>query len=115
MNIQVATNTSIAAIQYEEQGRLIIRVYCQGEKGRLYVLFPFVSPSEPELSHDNIREFVFDGNWERGATLPVALRGSSLAVVTYPFEGRRIRLYYQTDDLSIKEHLFDSSYWTPSR
>jgi len=33
MNIQTATNTSIAAIQWVGDQGIHIRVYCQGEKG----------------------------------------------------------------------------------
>ncbi|SJL10242.1 uncharacterized protein ARMOST_13626 [Armillaria ostoyae] len=70
MKIQAATNTSIAAVQYgDDQGGVHIRVYCQ------------------ELVSGAIKELCNDGYWFRGATLPVALSGSSLAVVAYSWNG----------------------------
>ena len=116
MHIQGAIDTSVGAVQYEEQGGRSIRVYCQGERDRrVHNLMYFVSSNELESGQDNITELVFNGKWEKGATLPVALRGSSLAVVTYPTDGPRIRLYYQTDDLTIKEHCFETNHWAPGR
>ncbi|SJL06968.1 uncharacterized protein ARMOST_10310 [Armillaria ostoyae] len=94
MKIQAATNTSIAAIQYgDDQGGVHICVYCQ------------------ELASDAIKELCNDGYWFRGATLPVALSGSSIAAVAYSWNGLQLRVYY---DLSIKEHcLNDNSGWFP--
>ncbi|KAK0435970.1 fungal fucose-specific lectin-domain-containing protein [Armillaria borealis] len=92
MKIQAATNTSIAAIQYgDDQGGVHIRMYCQ------------------ELASDAIKELYNDGYWFRGATLPVALSGSSIAAVTYSWNGLQLRVYYQTDDLSIKEHCLNDN------
>ncbi|SJL14340.1 uncharacterized protein ARMOST_17796 [Armillaria ostoyae] len=94
MKIQAATNTSIAAIQYgDDCGGVHIRVYCQ------------------ELASGAIKELCNDGYWFRGATLPVTLSGSSLAAVAYWCQ---LRVYYQTDDLSIEEHCIDErSKWFP--
>ncbi|KAK0184055.1 fungal fucose-specific lectin-domain-containing protein [Armillaria mellea] len=99
MKIQAATNTSIAAIQYgDDQGGVHIRVYCQ------------------ELASGAIKELCNDGYWFRGATLPDALRGSSIAAVAYLWSGLQLRVYYQTNDLSIKEHcLNDNSGWFPGK
>ncbi|KAK0216588.1 hypothetical protein EDD85DRAFT_798383 [Armillaria nabsnona] len=85
MKIQAATDTSIAAIQYgDECGSVHIQGICN------------------------------DGYWFRGATFPVALSGSSIAAVVYSWNGLQLRVYYQTDDLSIKEHcLNDYSGWVP--
>ncbi|KAK0216586.1 fungal fucose-specific lectin-domain-containing protein [Armillaria nabsnona] len=99
MKIQAATNTSIAAIQYgDDRGGVHIRVYCQ------------------ELASGAIKELSNDGYWFRGATLPVALSGSSIAAVAYSWNGLQLRVYYQTDDLSIKDHcLNDNSGWFPGK
>ncbi|OJA19207.1 hypothetical protein AZE42_06768 [Rhizopogon vesiculosus] len=98
MQIQAATNTSIAAFQYgDDQGGVHIRVYCQ------------------ELASNTIKEFCNDGYWFRGTILPVALSGSSLAAVTYWWNGLQMRLYYQDDDLSIKEHCLDERGWFPGK
>ncbi|KAK0485377.1 fungal fucose-specific lectin-domain-containing protein [Armillaria luteobubalina] len=99
MRIQAATNTSIAAIQYgDDRGGVHIRVYCQ------------------ELASGAIKELCNDGYWSRGATLPGALSGSSIAAVAYSWNGLQLRVYYQTDDLSIKEHcLNDNSEWFPGK
>ncbi|KAK0438157.1 fungal fucose-specific lectin-domain-containing protein [Desarmillaria tabescens] len=100
MKIQAATNTSIAAMQYgDDRGGVYIRVYCQ------------------ELGSGAIKEFCNNGYWFRGATLPVALSGSSLAAVVYSWNGLQLRVYYQTDDLSIKEHCINdkSGEWFPGK
>ncbi|PBK60954.1 fucose-specific lectin [Armillaria solidipes] len=99
MKIQAATNTSIAAIQSVDfMGVVHIRVYCQ------------------DITSGAIKEFCNDGHWFRGEVLPVALSGSSLAAVAYPWKGLQIRLYYQTVDLSIKEHCKDKGgKWFPGK
>ncbi|PBK68359.1 hypothetical protein ARMSODRAFT_976168 [Armillaria solidipes] len=86
MKIQAATNTLIAAMQYTDaQEGVHIRMDCQASGA--------------------IKEFCNDlGHWFRGATLPVALSGSSLAAVAYWWNGLQLRVYHQTDDVSIKEH-----------
>jgi hypothetical protein len=51
------------------------------------------------------------------STLPVsdALNGTGLAAVTYwtTSDLRQIRLYYQADDLSLRDIGYSSSTWTP--
>ncbi|PBK79072.1 hypothetical protein ARMGADRAFT_1093487 [Armillaria gallica] len=73
MKIQAATDMSIAAIQYgDECGGVYIRVYCQ------------------ELASGAIKELCNDGYWFRGATLLVALSGSSIAAVVYSWNGLQL-------------------------
>ncbi|KAK0490451.1 hypothetical protein IW261DRAFT_13667 [Armillaria novae-zelandiae] len=61
-------------------------------------------------------ELCNDGYWLRGATLSDILRGSSITAVAYSWNGLQLRVYHQTDDLSIKEHcLNDSSGWFPGQ
>ncbi|KAK0430772.1 fungal fucose-specific lectin-domain-containing protein [Armillaria borealis] len=88
MEIRAATNASIAAMQYTyAEGGVHIRVYCQGKEGC---------------------------RTSSRATLPVALSGSSLAAVAYWKNGPQLLVYYQTDDLSIKEHCIDEhGKWFP--
>jgi len=100
LKIQVAPNTSIAAVQYRgegESGPVSIRVYCQ----------------DPISRH--IQEFCHDGKqWFKGAILPAdALHGSRLAATAYVDNAAKahIRVYYQSDDLSIKEYRYEGGEW----
>ncbi|KEP48958.1 phosphatidylcholine-hydrolyzing phospholipase C [Rhizoctonia solani 123E] len=89
MNIQAARNTSIAAFQ------------------RILIL------AISEEGSDEIKEFCHDdGQWCRGTTLPRALSGTSIAAISYEYEGLRFRVYYQGQDLSIREHCFDKKDWS---
>ncbi|KAL1748022.1 fungal fucose-specific lectin-domain-containing protein [Schizophyllum fasciatum] len=95
MDIQAAFNTSIAAFHYTDaRGRLQIRVYCQ------------------EDGSNEIKEFCNDGRWFRGATLPSALRGTSIGAITYQFNGLQHRIYFQTDDLRIREYAHNNGNWS---
>ncbi|KAL1679136.1 fungal fucose-specific lectin-domain-containing protein [Schizophyllum commune] len=94
MDIQAAFNTSIAAFQYENDTGLHIRVYCQ------------------EDGSNEIQEFCNDGRWFRGATLPSALSGTSIAAIPFEFNGLQFRVYYQTDDLYIREQVLNNDGWS---
>ncbi|KAI0334364.1 fucose-specific lectin [Cubamyces sp. BRFM 1775] len=90
LNIAAAPNTSIAAFQYEDDDGVHIRIYLQ------------------EAGSPEIQEYCSDGSWVRGATLPTALSGTSIAAVVYNIEGVQFRVYYQAPDLTIKEHCLGS-------
>ncbi|THH31406.1 hypothetical protein EUX98_g2796 [Antrodiella citrinella] len=101
MNIQAAPNTSFAAVHHGRQGDgLYIRVYYQ----------------EPISRH--IQELCHDGqHWSKGSLIPcTALYGTRLAA-TVSTEATavepRLRLYYQTNDLSIKDCRYESGEWVP--
>ncbi|KAL1685909.1 fungal fucose-specific lectin-domain-containing protein [Schizophyllum commune] len=87
MNVECDRFTSIAAVRYEDGTGQSIRIYCQ-EKDSLH-----------------IQEFVFSSDkWSRGALLPSALSGTGIAALAYHLEGWRLRVYYQSDDLVLREH-----------
>ncbi len=73
------------------------------------------------LTHDEgiglgtIEEACFvGGSWIKGVSLPAALDGSSIAAIAYLGEGQQqIRIYYQANDLSLKEHCFTGKSWVP--
>jgi len=69
-----------------------------------------------------IEELGHDGYWYKGSLrLPDALDGTSIApVVIAPVihdwgSGTRIRVYYQTEDLSLGEHCYDNNEWYPGQ
>ncbi|KAJ8488124.1 hypothetical protein ONZ51_g3730 [Trametes cubensis] len=97
LNIAAAPNTSIAAFQYEDDEGVHIRIYLQ------------------EAGSFEIQEYCNDGSWVRGATLPTALSGTSIAAVVYDMDGVQFRVYYQAPDLYIREHCMgsDGSGWYP--
>ena len=103
MKFHAAVNTSIAAIQYEEKGGLIIRLYCQGIHHSYSLLYSHIIWIE--LGSSQIKELVYDkSGWRRGSTdLPVALSGTSLAALTHVNGSRQISIYYQTERLTINE------------
>ncbi|KAI1367966.1 fucose-specific lectin [Xylaria arbuscula] len=72
-----------------------IRVYVQGSDGK-------------------IQEYVYDDDngWRKGATLPVAQDGSSLAAQRWERESRScIRVYYIAPDSTVKEHCYENGRW----
>ena len=90
-----------------------IRVYYQGQ----YRLSPphathlLKHPAEPETGI--IAELVNDGQWHSGdLSIPDALSGTNLAVVSYYFQDQtQIRVYYQARDLSLKEYGRNKNGW----
>lgn len=91
-NFRVASNSSIAAVQWSDQGSTEIRLYVQGS------------------SSDAIQEYC-SNPWRRGSTLPTARTGSSIAAVKWMQNGIHIRVYYQDPDLAVREHCFDTGGW----
>ncbi|KAI0642737.1 fungal fucose-specific lectin-domain-containing protein [Trametes meyenii] len=87
LNVTAAPNTSVAAFRYFDNEGLHIRVYCQ------------------EQNSNRIKEFCHDkGRWFRGAVLPQALSGTGIAAIRYKLDNQsHFRVYYQADDLSIRE------------
>ena len=104
LNLKTSVNTQIAAFRHDFDGSGHIRVYCQGKysltlrRCRLIEIFAEAgSPAIIELSHDR--------NWVRGSRLPDALDGTSIAAVVYKQgEVVQYRVYYQAEDLSLREH-----------
>ncbi|KZT39493.1 hypothetical protein SISSUDRAFT_984700 [Sistotremastrum suecicum HHB10207 ss-3] len=99
LGIKADHKTSIAAICHVgEAGNIYIRVYLQ------------------ETDSNVIREYRWDGStssWSPcWSDLPVALRGTSLAAITH-HTGHDIRLYYQTEDLTIREYRSKGNVWSP--
>ncbi|KAI0676396.1 fungal fucose-specific lectin-domain-containing protein [Trametes maxima] len=88
LDIRVSADGSISAFSYLDRGASHARVFYQ------------------DANTDHIKELYYDGGtWSRGAVLPVALKGTSIAaIVLTPL---RFRVYYQDDDLSIREHCFN--------
>ncbi|KAK0200517.1 hypothetical protein DFS33DRAFT_1277941 [Desarmillaria ectypa] len=111
--------TPLAAINFDDGKEISVRVYYLDKQ---YFLQEYCYsadkgkwlPGELESASGAINEFCNDGYWFRGATLPVALSGPSLAAVAYSWNGLQPRVYDQTDDLSINDHcLNDNSGWFP--
>ena len=63
-----------------------------------------------------IIELCKDHHWTRGSRLPDALDGTSISAVVY-HDGTQVqyRVYYQAEDLSLREHCFshDEKGWFP--
>ncbi|KAL1745430.1 fungal fucose-specific lectin-domain-containing protein [Schizophyllum fasciatum] len=98
LNVQCDHYTSIGALQYHDDAGQHVRLYCQ-EQGLRRI---------QEFSYD-------DGHWTRGAILPAAIAGTGISALAYNLEGLRLRVYYQTGDLVLREHCLnvaeDSSKW----
>ena len=65
-----------------------------------------------EDGSNEIQEFCNDGRWFRGARLPSALSGTSIAAIPFEFNGLQFRVYYQTDDLYIREQVLNNDGWS---
>lgn len=62
-------------------------------------------------SSNAIQEYCVGDPWKKGATLPVADVGSNLAAVSWTQKGKpHLRIYYQTEDLSVQEHCYDNGW-----
>ncbi|KAI0503254.1 fucose-specific lectin [Xylaria bambusicola] len=94
LRFRVAAASKVAAVYWNDNRN--IRVYVQDPDNKVQ-----------ELVYDN------SGGWRKGASLPVAQDGSSLAVVRWEKEGRScLRVYYQARDSStVKEHCYENSKW----
>ncbi|KAI0750261.1 fucose-specific lectin [Daedaleopsis nitida] len=95
-NVQAAAHSSLAAFTFDDAGQTSIRVYYQ------------------EADSNKLQEHCYTNEkWFRGATnLPVALSGTGLAAIAYFFHGQQQhRLYYQAEDLHIREHAFVGTSW----
>ncbi|KAI0750265.1 fungal fucose-specific lectin-domain-containing protein [Daedaleopsis nitida] len=97
-NVQAAANSSIAAFSFDDVGQTSIRVYYQ------------------EAKTNKLQEYCYTNErWFSGATnLPTALSGTGIAAISYYFEGQlQHRLYYQAEDLTIREHALVGASWVP--
>ena len=57
---------------------------------------------------NRIQEISHNVRWSRGATLPAALNGSSIAAVVHQLHNQwRFRVYYQAESLDIREQCFN--------
>lgn len=68
-----------------------------------------------EEGSKQIKELCYDnGRWARGSILPAAVRGTSIATILCQPDRLDIRVYYQAEDLSIREHVYDlRKGWSP--
>jgi len=64
-----------------------------------------------------IGELCNDGHWFKGELrLPGTLDGTSIAATTYNWSNQtQVRLYYQAEDLSLREHCYDNKGWYPGQ
>ncbi|KAF9783828.1 fucose-specific lectin [Thelephora terrestris] len=106
MNIRTSTNTRLSAVYFHDgEGGVNVCVYYQ------------------ELGSQAIAELRNDGGcWAKGDRLPDALDGTSIAAVALNLNGGvSMRVYYQAEDLSLKDHCYDSDRgwysgeWNPGR
>ncbi|KAI1356759.1 fucose-specific lectin [Xylaria sp. FL0043] len=89
---RVAEASKVAAVYWSEKNN--IRVYAQ----------------DPD---NKIQELVYtdDGGWRKGAVLPTAEVGSSLAAVRWEKSGTHLRVYYLAPGSTVKEHCYEDSRW----
>ena len=89
-----------------------IRVYCQGEY-RLPPQITHLLKYLAEAGTNNVIELANDGYWHAGdMRISDAHVATGLAAVTYYFqEQTQIRVYYQSRDLSLKEHGHNNRGW----
>jgi hypothetical protein len=67
--------------------------------------------TEVDATTNAIQEYVNGNPWVKGATLPVALTGSSIAAVMWLQNGPHLRVYYQDPAHNLKEQAYDSSWY----
>lgn len=115
MNIRTSTNSHISAVRYSDDTDIHIRVYYQGKR--------YLPPkccllkSLEEAKSCAIRELCNDGYWYQG-TLPLqgALDGTCIAAAACKLSNQiEIRVYYQAEDLSLREHCYRNKGWHPGR
>ncbi|GAW11338.1 hypothetical protein ANO14919_006820 [Xylariales sp. No.14919] len=93
LKFRVAAASKVAAVYWSNNYN--IRVYAQGPDNKIQ-----------ELVYDN------SSGWRKGAILPVAEDGSSLAAVRWEKEGQScLRVYYRASDSTVKEHCYENSRW----
>jgi len=111
-NTRTSTNSRIGAVQY---GGVHVRVYYQRENYLSSNAIHLLKHRE-EAGSQAIKELCHDGlNWYEGALcLPGAFGGTSIAAVVCHLDGQ-LRVYYQTEDLSLREHCHDSKGWWPGQ
>jgi hypothetical protein len=92
-NFPAASISSLSAVYWSQNGGAAIRLYAQ------------------DATTNAIQEYVNGNPWVKGATLPVALTGSSIAAVMWLQNGPHLRVYYQDPAHNLKEHAYDSSWY----
>ena len=89
---------------------------CGGGVARLSGIITLTLASLEEGSNA-IQEFYTDYSWRRGAKLPGALSGTSIAATGWPGSrgGSQARVYYQAEDLTIRVYKLDDGIWTAGK
>ena len=95
-----------------------------GEKGvhiRVYCLSEYRPPQDTvrllksltDLETSKVEELANDGNWHKGDMhISDADLGTGLAAVAYYSEEQtQIRVYYQAEDVTLKEHCHNNKGW----
>jgi hypothetical protein len=108
-NVHVASNSSIAAVQWKDYSGIQIRLYCQGKYAEPHS--PQHDLTEAESTSDAVQEYCSGNPWTRGATLPTACPGSSIAAAKWMQDGIHLRIYYQDPGLALKEHCWDGGWY----
>lgn len=103
MNVKAAKNSAIAAlVTSRNSNHDYPRIYFQGGSS-LWASYHFTHSLDhgPDTSNA-IQEYSYHSlKWTRGAVLPVAHAGTTLAATSNSSD---LRIYYQAEDLSIREH-----------
>lgn len=106
LNVKTLVNTRIAAFRHDSDGSGHICIYCQGEHCLSLRRCQFIE-TLAGVGYRAITELGQDSHWDWGrrTRLPDALDGTSIAGVAYPDGARgKYHVYYQTEDLSLREH-----------
>lgn len=117
MKAKACLNSRIAIVSHLDNHSILnLRVYYQGEYHQLHLSASLTHMEE--YGSFAIRELHYDGSrWRQGILyLTGALEGTSIAAVAHRSQNEpqtHIRMYYQTEDLSLKEHAYNNIRWSP--
>ncbi|KAH8745417.1 fungal fucose-specific lectin-domain-containing protein [Hyaloscypha sp. PMI_1271] len=92
LRVRAAANTSIAAVNWDNNGTRIIRVYCQ------------------VAGSNRIQEFYGESQWKRGDSPCIARIGTSIAIAKWANTKVNLRLYFQDEDFSLREYYWDGKW-----
>ena len=94
----------LAAIIYQDQKGIHLRVYYQGECDLPPSNRPLVETPK-EAKTNIVKELAYDGKWYTGEMqIKNAVEGTGLAAVMYGFGTTQIRVFYQNLHLYLQEY-----------
>ena len=116
-NIKAAPGAGLAATLLPNKTNTRIHVYYQAidpreQRSSWFTIYLLNHPEETQARI--IRQLIFDGaSWRKGKLdIGGSLADTSLSAVAYFYDGQdHTRVFYQAENLSLKDHLYNKSGW----